>query len=508
MHKSFIVVVSTILFSFPNISTANETRTFGQPGYNGNNGYNGTSGQKGSSTDIFADGQPQNYDLSGRDGTDGQDGTPGYHASNCQQPPRVEYNLQGANGGNGGRGGDGGNGGDGGDFRIFYNDISALKQIIINNSGGRGGRGGRGAPEGVGCSVTQSQWQVNYCIWELWSRRKDIPDSQWQSQGKQEESACTGIEQIDIQNYMPFIPSVDRNLAVQWRHMGISQVQSYQATAGVDGQPGSDGSRGKNGNYGQATLIPKQNIPTEQVSYSSSLNNLMGKTIDLTKNIWTQKQGLSSLLNPASNVPNSYTYLYSTAKFSYKIDWLISKTPAQLEIDKISLGGKINVNNLKPSLSLQLENIPGTIDYQVKNENNLYTIDIVGGFAPSRVKSFEVKKYGGDKPYELILKDKGDVRELLTNTRITIATYTKRKSTLRGSNDYRLRDTVNFEAPPQKPFKGSMVITDNEYTLNLGKNLFPWLRSRSDIKYKITVTQTTKSGAVYKQNMSVDFVIP
>lgn len=245
------------------------------------------------------------------------------------------------------------------------------------------------------------------------------------------------------------------------------------------------------------------------------MTNLIGKQIDLSKNFWSKRQGLRSLLNAASNVPDSFKYL-NIANLSYRVDWQASKTPEQLEIADIKLGGEITLNNLKPKMSLDLSNIPGTIDYQVNTNDNLTTLAITGGFAPSRVKSFEIAEYGGNKANEIIIKDNGRVRDLLANTEISVDVRITQKNPHPELNpdrgDYIYKDYLEFEAPPNKPATGSMTVNDNLYTLsiplsNRALNDF-WFASGADITYTITVVQTTKKGTKYRQDMNVEFVVP
>lgn len=497
------ILISIVLFTLPNLVFAQETKTFGQRGNNGNNGYNGRSGRNGQNTDIFADNTTQTYNLSGKNGEDGTDGQYGSHASNCQQPQRPDYNLQGANGGDGGDGGDGGKGGNGGNVTIYYEKPSQLKKLIIDNSGGKGGREGRGAEGGDGCSTSEKYWQVKYCTWELWGRRRDIEDSQWQPSQNRKLTPCTGVKEVDARQYIPPFPRINPNVALRWKYLGVTKTESYRARQGEQGKSGNDGRRGQDGSYGKVTLIPRKDIPTEKVNYDDFLTNLIGKKIDLVRNIWVQKQGLVSLLNSASEVPNNYTYLHSTANLSYTVDWQAKKTPQQLEIENINLGGGITLNKLQPKITLNLRSIPGTIDYNVKTKGNLTTLSITGGFAPSRVKSFRLDDFNPEKFEEIILIDEGEVRELLVNTSITVTTYLKNSA-----GEYKFRDKVTFDIPPHKLPRGNMGVEGNKYTLIIGRNLFSWMKSDADIMYSININQTTKSGTIYEQSLNVKFVIP
>lgn len=504
-HQSITTFLSLTIILFPHIAFAQQTQTFGQRGNSGQNGYNGRIGQNGQNQNITVENNtPQTYDLSGKNGEDGTDGQYGNHASNCQQPINVTYNLRGANGGDGGNGGNGGDGGDGGDFNLYYTDVSALKNITIDNSGGERGRSGRGAEGGQGCPVSQQYWQIKICGWELQQRRTDVENAQWQrANNKNQRTYCKGVKRVDERNYVPNFPRANKNIAQQWKYLGVVSTENYQAKAGNEGETGNDGKTGNNGNYGDVTLIPRTDIPAENVSYQNTLSNLIGNKIDLARNIWVQKQDLSSLLNRASDVPNNYTYLLDTAYLSYQIDWQTTKTPEQLEINNLNLDGKITLNNLQPKIAFNLDKIPGTIDYQVQTQDDLTRLTITGGFAPSRVESFRLDNFIPAQFEQIVLVDDGKVRELLTNTSIIVKTHKKI-----ATGEYSLRDTVTFDIPPEKLPRGNMSVEDNQYTLNIGRNLFPWMNTGSDILYTIIIEQKTKRGVVYQQEIETNFIIP
>lgn len=503
MNKTITALLSvSILLLSSSIVSSREVRTFGQQGNNGRNGIDGRNGKNNNDSKIIADGNSQTIDISGTNGEDASEGEEGNNAFNCKQPRNPPYFLRGANGGNGGSGGSGGDGGNGGDATIFYTDTANLKRITLDNSGGNGGNGGKGGNGGNGCQITIPHWQVKYCGWELWLKRTDIADSKWQNNLNDNKTTyCTGVQNIDAQSHTPPTPNLYSNVTYQWKYLGVTSTENYSGESGKQGQNGNNGNNGNNGRYGNVWLIPRMDIPTEKVSYSNSLANLIDKKIDLTKNIWINRQGLQSLLNSNSRVPNNYTYLLSTANLSYRILWTAKQTPTQLEINNLELGGKIVLDGTIPKMSLEA-NIPGTIEYQTKTQDNITTLTITGGFEPSRVKSYQVIDNNTDKkPHELILVDNGKVRELLTNTKFSVTTFIKQ-----GDGIYRERDTVEFNLPPNKSSMGSMTVNNYQYTLNLGKDLFPWLKADSgyQLKHLITITQTTKRGVIYQQKIEYE----
>lgn len=506
MRKTIIALISTIFLSFPNTAVADrDIRIFGQAGTNGNNGYSGSSGQNARDIGIFANGQTQTYDVSGTNGENGTNGKPGTRATQCKQPKHPPYSLIGANGGNGGSGGNGGDGGNGGNITIFYNNTAQLKKITVDNSGGVGGQGGRGTSGGEGCQATEPYWQAKYCTWELWIRRKDIAKSKWQFHSRK-MTYCTGVLEVDARNHIPRNPNFARNIAFRWKYLGVSRLVKYQSQSGQRGNSGNNGSSGRNGSYGRVILIPRQEIPREKVSYSDSVANLIGKKVDLVRNIWVNRQDLRSLLNAASNVPDTYTYLLSTANLSYRLDWQAPATPQELGIADTEIGGEIVLNNTQPKISLSL---PGTLEYKTKTEDNLSIISITGGFSPSRVKAFRIEKISGSgKANELILVDEGNVRKLLASTKISVQCLTKQSASgVTETDDYQLRHNVEFEVSPTAQPQGSITVTDNVYTLNLGQHFYHWLKPAYEVVYRIAISQKTKSGAVYDRDYDVQFTV-
>ena len=516
MYKKIFTLISIALLSLPNLASAQEIKIFGQTGYNGNNGNNGRNGRNTNSIDVFVDGTIQTYDISGENGEDGTDGEYGRNASNCKQPRYPAYNLRGASGGQGGNGGSGGNGGNGGNITIYYEDSSLLKYITVNNSGGKGGRGGRGVQGGDGCSISEQYWQVKYCTWELWQRRRDSENSQWRrSNAKRKLTKCTGKEKVDVNKYTPKFPRVKSNIALRWKYLGVTRNRSYQAIRGSQGESGKNGKNGKNGNYGEIILIPRQRIPAEKITYEDSLSNLIGRKIDLSKNMWVEKRGLRNLLNSASNVPNSYKYLL-IGNHSYIVDWQASQTPQQLEVDTVTLGGKIGFNNLTPKISLDLNNLPGTIDYEIKNEKNLTRLVITGGFAPSRVRSFTTVQYGGNKPNQIVIQDNGKVKDLLAKTKIYLNTRITQNNPHPELNpnidNYDYKDNQVFELLSNQSTTENLNIKNNQYTLTVPLNTRAlndfWFASGANIIYEIRIIQKTKMGKEYSQNIDVNFTVP
>ncbi|MEL6462753.1 MAG: hypothetical protein AAFQ91_31775 [Cyanobacteria bacterium J06621_15] len=488
------------------LAYSQNTKTFGRRGNSGLDGSRGVPGSNGKDIKIIADGTAAEYDISGSNGKNGTNGNSGKNASSCRVRRRPSYSLSGANGGSGGDGGNGGNGGNGGEARIFYENQADLKKITLKNSGGKGGSPGRGAKGGYGCGCRQKQWTVNYCQWNLYRKRRNQKDAKWIPYSKK-LVRCTGVKHVDERENYPSLNRYNSKTWVyRWEYKGVSNTRRYTCTNGKRGKSGSNGSRGRNGSYGNVYLVPRLDIPQEKTSYQGQVSQLLGKNIELVKNIWVRKNDLSSLLNAASDVPQTYTFLQETARPKYKIAWNASSTPADLGVNDTEIGAAIKVTNAKATIDFE---IPGTLEYQQTKDKDVDVISITGGFSPSRVKSFEIENISGNrKDIKLNLIDKGDVRKLLQASSIQVALKTKQSASGEVKDNYEFRHKMTFQIPPtQSPSTGA-IVSNNRYSLDIGSFFYPWLKPGYNTQFDVEITQKTKSGAVYTHSKSRDYQVP
>ncbi|MEL6162714.1 MAG: hypothetical protein AAFR37_02760 [Cyanobacteria bacterium J06628_3] len=477
------------------IASRYKTKVFGRQGRSGRDGRNGVFGNSGKNIRIVVDGTAANYDVSGSNGSNGTDGNFGENASSCRAPRRrPPYSLRGASGGDGGDGGDGGNGGNGGNATIFYQNLADLKKITLNNSGGEGGSPGRSAEGGDGCNCKRTEWKVNYCQWNLYKKNRNEKDAKWIFDSKK-RVACTGVKRVDERENYPSPPKHSNIWAYRWEYKGVYNTQRYTCSNGNRGNSGSNGSRGRNGSYGKVILVPRSDIPEEKTSYQGQISQLLGKNIELVKNIWVKKKGLPSLLNAASDVPETYTYLQETARPKYKIAWNASSTPADLGVSDTEIGAAIKVENAKARIDFK---VPGTLEYRQTKDKDVDIISIAGGFSPSRIKSFEIENISGNgKDIKLNLIDKGDVRKLLQASSIQVALKTKQSASGELKDNYEFRHKMTFQIPPtQSPSTGA-IVSNNRYSLDIGSFFYPWLKPGYNTQFDVEITQKTKSGAVY-----------
>lgn len=509
IHALPIAILTLPLVSFSAIAQ----NTFGQSGENGNRGRDGRNGRDGQDLKIVGDGKPAAYNLTGTIGEDAEDGTAGRSANSCEQPRRTQFSLIGASGGSGGNGGNGGRGGHGGNATIFYTDITALKQIEIRNAGGNGGRNGRGATSGKGCDCQETSWTITTCNTEIERRSAKDPNAAWQHYANYSRVCSTsGGEFVSdvvgniLQNTFSSsrTPRDDSNWVYRSKKE-YSSSSSYSCQSGSDGRTSSNGLEGKTGNYGQITLIPRLDIPAEIVSDRTPLGTAIAKKVVLIKNIWVERSGLTGLLRASSDAPDRYMYLKDTARLFYRFDWAAQETPTALGVDRVEIGAKVNIRNENAELEYQL---PGTLEYQVIPEDNLQVVKITGGFNPDRVSSFQLQKISGvGNDNQLILSDRGNIRELLKDTQIEVECFSKQSATGVVAGDYVKRRKVTFKIPPKlEPSEGAKV-SSNIYTLPVGRYCSPWLKADYNAAYGIVINQTTKSGAKYNQSIDSTFVV-
>jgi len=498
-----VSLIVSVIFA----GTAIAAKIFGEQGRAGRNGDDGSRGRSGEDLTIVVDGNPAAYDVKGSAGTDGTDATPGGNARACRAPERPRYSLIGAAGGNGGNGGDGGNGGNGGEVKIFYTKLDDLKKIKLDNSGEKGGNAGRGAEGGEGCECRETQWNINYCSWQLWKKPTGVANAQWILHS-QKLLPCTGVQSVDREYHYPKLPAryQNRGWNFKWVYQGVSESKTFECRSGENGSEGSKGRDSNDGGYGEVILVPRKDIPEENTSHSAPLSSLIGNQIELVKNIWVRKKGLRSLLNPSAKVPNTYTYLKSTARVNYRVDWKSAKTPAELGISDTEIGASIELSDLTAAIDFS---VPATLEYKTSKQGNLGVLTITGGFSPDRVKGFRVDDVSSLPNSKLVLADVGNVKALLKNTSIEVECLTKQSASgITVTDDYQERYSVKFDIPPTGIPSAGVTVAENVYTFDTQRFFGAWLKPGYDVQYVINITQTTKSGAVYKQSEEIKFQVP
>lgn len=510
--RSLILTLPIAILALPLVSfSAIGQTTFGVVGQDGTNGRDGRNGLDGQDIKIVSDGKPTAYDLTGTIGEDGEDGTAGNSASSCEQPYRPTYSLIGASGGRGGNGGNGGRGGNGGNVTIFYTDIASLQQIEIRNAGGRGGRNGRGNVGGKGCECQEAEWRVKYCNVEIERRPFSDAKAAWEHYSNETKFCGRSSNGFDIDFDRLFSKNSEYrqdDWLYRRTNKGVSHSDYHSCQSGRGGETSNNGRNGGTGSYGKVTLVPRLDIPTEITSDRSPLATALGKKVSLIKNIWVERSGLSRLLRASSDVPNTYTYLKDTARLAYRFEWVAPETPTALGVDRVEIGGTVNVRNENAEIQYQL---PGTLEYQVipaSPSENLQVVKITGGFNPDRVSSFQLQKISGvGTENQLLLSDRGNVRELLKDSQIEVQCFSKQSATGVVANDYVKRRSVTFKIPPKLPASDGAIVNGNSYTLPVGRYCSPWLRENNNAVYQVVINQTTKSGATYEQSLKSEFVV-
>ncbi|MEL7067769.1 MAG: hypothetical protein AAGN15_03840 [Cyanobacteria bacterium J06581_3] len=496
---------------------------FGEPGRNGSNGRNGRSASTASRySTIRVTGDtplPAYYDVSGTNGNNGENGSPGEPARYCRVPRRPPYSLQGAKGGNGGSGGNGGNASNGKNVDIYYTDEAMLSQITVDARGGVGGRGGQGAYGEDGCACIEPEWVVNFCEWQLLSRTT-VPGGQTPTENVGDEDAgwtlhstvvvpCTGVQRVDERENTPPLPSNANqpNTAYRWVYQGVTQAERFHCRDGEDGTAGENGQTGRNGQYGSFRLIPRMDIPTESGARRGELGELIGRNLQLAKNIWVTRQDLRSKLNSASNIPSSYTFLKSTARPQFRLDWTAEATPESLGVATTEVGASVAVQGERASIVLD---IPGTLDYTTAMEGDVEVATITGGFSPSRVQSFRIEGVEtGEDSSRLILVDEGDIRGLIPRSEIEVVLLTKQSASGLESPDYQERHRVDFVVTPTSTglINSNINVAGNRYMLDLQRYFDAWLKPGYEARYRVNIQQTTNAGAVYEQSEEIEFQV-
>ena len=234
----------------------------------------GLSGRSSDSLTMFADGSPMTLDLSGGNGGTGEHGVNGYDAI-CDEPlEEVDKNLQGADGGDGGDAGDGGVGGNGGSLTVYATNKEHLKQIYVIATGGEGGPSGKPGNGGEGCKCDNSYLNQEICTGDPGS-----PDYK-----------CTTAE--------------------------------FQCTDGYSGKKGRIGRKGRDGQLGNLTLINlDKSLAPDQPEVTVPISELKARGFTLSRNIWQNNTGASSLFAPGSIISDKYKELVARQEHSVLLVW-------------------------------------------------------------------------------------------------------------------------------------------------------------------------------------------
>ena len=501
-------------------SRSNDPVIFGEPGYSGEHGQDGRPGQSGDSLSIHLPDDTAAadtitvYDKSGQPGADGNNGKSGEPARACRVPHRPAHSLIGANGGDGGNGGNGGDGGKGGSVSIYYSDPNDLKQLAIDSSGADGGASGNGADGGDGCECVEPEWTINYCEWEVWKTyltTETGTDPQWILDSRQ-VVPCTGVKEVDERENAPSLPNNPAdgdNVRYQLVYQGITGSERFRCQDGEKGARGTAGQQGTPGGYGWFKLVPRDSVPTEKTEHRATITSLIGQPIELVKNIWVNQSGLRNLLNPNSDIPDTYSYLQSTQRPKFQLVWATDATPAALGVDQASITTSVKVDNNQ--VNLTHEGIPDTLNYTIAKQQDIDTITVTGGFSPTRLTSFKVKAAESNVDVgstTLVLVDEGDLYKELSNTSLEITCFTKQSFSGVVSSTYQERHSIQIDIPPTGIINRKLTISDNQFTFDLGSVFEPWLKSGYDGQYAIKIQQTTNSGGVYTQTETVSFKVP
>ncbi|HEY9705490.1 MAG TPA: hypothetical protein V6C58_23835, partial [Allocoleopsis sp.] len=180
-------------------------------------------------------------------------------------------------------------------------------------------------------------------------------------------------------------------------------------------------------------------------------------------------------------------------------------TPQSLGVENVNIGAAISLNNGNPQV---IFDVPGTLEYKIsQSPNQVKILTITGGFSPERIEKFKIQEVTGSKENnQIVLIDEGKVRPLLKNMTIEIVASSKESPTgIIVSDDYQEKIRYKYDVSPRGFLKTGITENNDIYTLTIGKQFYPWLRSGHNIRYQINITQTTKMGAVYTQQEQIEF---
>lgn len=170
------------------------------------------------------------------------------------------------------------------------------------------------------------------------------------------------------------------------------------------------------------------------------------------------------------------------------------------------IGANIQVQKNQGQLDFDL---PGTLEYQLKQQDQLTVMTITGGFSPNRVQSFRINESASQQQVgQLVLVDDGDVRSLLQNTKLKVTCLSKQSASGLKADDYQVRHSIELRVPPIGRSSDGVRVDNNVYTLNVQPFFSAWLKPSYEVQYQVDIEQTTKSNAVYTQTQTANLLVP
>jgi hypothetical protein len=274
----------------------------------------------------------------------------------------------------------------------------------------------------------------------------------------------------------------------KWEFRGVVGHSTYYANPGRDGSPGADGRDGATGPAGPVRLVIGSSIPTEAVSYQSPIGASIGQPITLLKNNWLPQTGLSALLAPGSNVPDSYQQL-QTVRDQFQIDWQTPKSVALLGDPSISA-----VIDAAGQVAFQF---PGHLEYRRTRQDGRIRIAIVNGINPDRLRQIKFRgfnQFQDARNFSLI--DEGKLLPEIASLTVTVRVSD-------GSQTIEDTYTVSSKATES----ANLTVLGDIYKIQLGEKFTPLLRPAQALIYDLQIEQVARSGARYPSRIQVKQVV-
>lgn len=411
-------------------ASAADVETIGENGASGEPGAKGLDGRSSDSLTVFADGSQMTLDLSGQNGFSGKQGATGNSAFCESQPKDANKNLRAPDGGNGGDGGDGGNGGKGGSLTVYTTNKEDLKQIYVIAAGGEGGKPGEGGKGGAGCKCEISYWN---------------------------NETCTGTP-----------GSPDYNCT----------TSEFECTDGYQGRKGRNGRAGSDGSMGTLTLINlDKSLAPDRPEATIAIGDLKDRGFTLSKNIWQNRTGASSLFAPGSIIGDKYQELVARYEHNVLLVWDAPQPVSDFEEDQVilSLKGKDDANISFPE-DLWLE----TDILKRDNVTEIFVFNAIWEEDVADLKGDGI--YGSGANLELDIIDKADQSDLVKTD--FIVEYRVKD----GGEDSSKFRTI-FDYRDQAEATSPAIIRDGDlFTIRLGQLGIPPEQLQPGVKLEVNVT--------------------
>lgn len=312
------------------------------------------SSRDGRDRTIFADGREYDLDLSGRNGASASSSrrrTSLYDVERrlTGEEPQLNRNVSPVHGSSGQPGGDGGT------LTVYYTNLTHLRNIYVDASGGRGGAGSSGT-DGFSCPPPETdlpEIDINQDLRVIPSEGLPQPPTlppeaappiepkrlRGDFQGQQ-TNGNSGSSQF-VGNELQALDKAPNAF--------LEDTIARSVPAGCRRIPARSGSRGRDGRVGQLRIVNREEeLPPEKPETNVAVSDLTEQTYDLSKHIWHERSGATELLAPESIIADEYLEFVERREATVQVSWTADQPLNRFETSEATLSleddGRVQVD--------------------------------------------------------------------------------------------------------------------------------------------------------------------